>query len=271
MAKLYIIGVGIYPDYISVRALEVLKKLRIVFYECYTSPIPKNLLIEVLRRYVGDIEVVELSRKDIEDYNCRKIIDVLNKGEDTALLVPGDPMIATTHTAVRIIVRKLGHDVEVIHGVSILNSIISLLGLSPYRIGPIATITYPRLGVLSERPYEITKENLTRNLHTILLLDIKDDGGFMPVDDAIKILKMMEDRRREGIFCEDRLMIVVSRLGYPNMKVKVDILKNFENYSEEPPHSIVIPAVLSPVERELLEVEFNVDPKLLDLSGKIHL
>ncbi len=273
MSKLYIVGLGIYPDYLSIRGLEVVRRVETVFYECYTSPIPREKIVNIIKKYAPHVKLVELNRRDIEDNNCRRIIEELNRGKDTVLLVPGDPMFATTHVAIRIIVKKSGHDVELVPGVSILNAAISMLGLSPYRFGPIATITYPRLGVLSERPYDITKENLIRNLHTLLLLDIKDNGDFMPIEDALEILKMLEEKRREGIFSNDRVIIVLSRLGFPDSKIHVDTIENLmrTNLDSRPPHSIVVPAKLNHIERELLEVELNVRSNLLDLAGKTHL
>ncbi len=270
MSKLYIIGLGVYPDYISLRGIEILRRVSKIFIELYTSPIPYKILENILRKYVENIyEKLEiLSRKDIEDENCIKIIKELEKGNDVALLVPGDPMFATTHNIIRIIVKKRGFTSEVIHGVSILNAVISLLGLSPYRFGPVATVVYPRLNVLPERAYDITLENLRRNLHTLLLLDIRDDGGFMTASEAVKILEILEEKRREGVFIDDRVLIVLERVGFPDQKVHVLTLEKAREASYgEPPHSIVVPAKLSPVEQDLLHTEFGADYEVLQKAG----
>ncbi|NPA69210.1 MAG: diphthine synthase [Crenarchaeota archaeon] len=270
MPKLYIIGLGVYPDYLSLRGIEVLRKVSKIFVELYTSPIPYDTLKNILEKYVKDIhEKLEiLTRKDIEDEDCRKIIRELEKGEDVALLVPGDPMFATTHSIVRIIVKKRGFESEVIHGVSILNAVISLLGLSPYRFGPVATIVYPRLNVLPERAYDVTLENLKRSLHTLLLLDIRDDGGFMTASEAIEILRVLEGKRREGVFIDDRVIIVLERVGFPDQKVHILTLGEAREISYgEPPHSIVVPGRLNPVEQDLLHVEFGADYEILQKAG----
>ncbi|NPB01149.1 MAG: diphthine synthase [Crenarchaeota archaeon] len=270
MSKLYIIGLGVYPDYVPVRGIEVLREVSKIFIELYTSPIPYQDLVKILEKYVKDIQtkIEIMTRRDIEDENCEKIIKELKRGGDVALLVPGDPMFATTHSIVRIIVKKRGFDCEIIHGVSILNAAMSLLGLSPYRFGPVATIVYPRLSVLPERAYDVTLDNLRRNLHTLLLLDIKDEGGFMTANEAIDILYMLEEKRREGIFVDDRVIIVLERIGFLDQKVHILTMKEARRATYgDPPHSIVIPARLNPVEQDLLHVEFGADYETLQKAG----
>ncbi len=265
VARLYIIGIGIFPDYLTVRAIEVLRKVSHIFLECYTSALPIDELKKVLYEHVGEKALEILTRKDIEEDNCIKILKRLDSGQDVALLVPGDPMIATTHSYIRVLVRKKGHEVVIIHGVSILNSVISFLGLSPYRFGPVATVTYPRMGVYSERPYDVTKDNLARNLHTILLLDIRDDGGFMTVLEAVEILRELEKRRREGVFVEDRVIIGVARLGYPDQRVCIMRLRDADKASGlgDPPHTVVVPARLAEYEAEVLMHDLGLDPELV--------
>ncbi len=266
MGTLYIVGMGLYPDLLTLRALKVVNSVRYIFYETYTSPVPRDMLLKLLTSMCNlDSKIlIELTRRDIEDENCRKIIEILDRGEDAVLLVPGDPMIATTHSVIRTVVRRRGHKAELIFGISILCAAISASGLSPYRFGPIATVTYPRLGVLSERPYDITKDNLLRNLHTLLLLDIHDTGRYMTIPEAAHILLELEKRRKENVFNEDRPIICIVRLGYPDSKIFVLRLKEaLHKDFGEPPHSIIVPARLSPVEAELLATEFNAPEDII--------
>jgi diphthine synthase len=246
----------------------VLKSVRYIFYELYTSPVPRNVFEQWLEQVLGPFKsekiIQELTRRDIEDDNCAKILKVLDQGEDAALIVPGDPMIATTHSAVRAIVRARGHEVEIVFGISILSAAISITGLSPYRFGPVATVTYPRLGVLSERPYDVTKDNLSRNLHTLLLLDIHDTGRFMTIQEAVEILLELERRRGEGVFKPSRPIICLVRIGYPDYRVVVTRLERARELDlGEPPHSLIVPARLSPVEAEVLMREFGADPDII--------
>ena len=260
---LYIVGLGVYPTYISVKALHILKKkVDVIFLERYTSPIP-NKLIKLLEKLIGK-KIFEVTRYDLEDQSGKKIFDELEKGRNVALLVPGDPMIATTHITLRILALSRGFNVEVIHGVSIISAAISLSGLSPYRFGPIATITYPRLGVYSMRPYDIVKDNLSRDLHTLLLLDVSDSGKFMTINEAIEILEKLEEMRGEGIFTKDRVIMGLARVGYPNYVVKVGTLEKLKHEDfGETPHVIIVLARVNAIEYEVLSKVYKVDSETL--------
>lgn len=260
---LYIIGLGIHPTYISYKALIILrKKVDSVFIEKYTSPIPKNT-INFLKKLIRK-DIVELCRRDLEDLSGKKIFEELEKGKNVALIVPGDPMIATTHVVIKNIAVEKGFNVKVIHGVSIISAIISLLGLSPYRFGPIATITYPRMNVYSMRPYDIVKDNLERNLHTILLLDILENGKFMTIPEAIEILEKLEEIRKENIFTSNRIAIGIARVGYNNCKVEINFLSKLKHVNfGKPPHTIVIPAKLNVIEYESLIKNFKIDSSVI--------
>lgn len=260
---LYFIGLGIYPTYIPLKAILILKKkVDVVFLEKYTSPIPIKY-IKVIERIIGK-KVIEVSRYDLEDLSGRKIMEELEKGKNVALLVPGDPMIATTHVALRILALSKGFNVEIIHGVSIVSAAISLSGLSPYRFGPIATITYPRLGVYSMRPYDIVKDNLSRNLHTLLLLDISDNGKFMTINEAIEIMLKLEDMRREKVFNDERVVLGLARVGYPNYTIKIGTLKKLKNEDfGDPPHVIIVLAKVNAIEYDVLTRVYRIDSETL--------
>ncbi|WP_243675306.1 diphthine synthase [Vulcanisaeta distributa] len=219
-----------------------------VFLEVYTSKGPAEF-INYLRGIRSDFVLV--SREDLEDRNGEVLMRELEKGRDAALLVIGDPMIATTHAAIAVIAKKRGFKVKVINSVSIVCALISQLGLSPYKLGPLATITYPRMGVLSMRAYEVLNENLSRGLHTILLLDIKDGGGFMNVQEAVELLKKMENIGKLGIVSNDLMVIYAARVGWDNQGIKISTVNDVPDMGDTP-HTIVIPGLLNPVEQDYL-------------------
>ncbi|WP_243665882.1 hypothetical protein [Vulcanisaeta sp. JCM 16159] len=134
---------------------------------------------------------------------------------------------------------------------SIVCALISQLGLSPYKLGPLATITYPRMGVLSMRAYEVLNENLSRGLHTILLLDIKDGGDFMNVQEAVELLKKMENIGKLGIVSNDLMVIYAARIGWDNQGIKISTVNDVPDMGDTP-HTIVIPGLLNPVEQDYL-------------------
>ncbi|ADN51400.1 diphthine synthase [Vulcanisaeta distributa] len=256
---LYIVGLGLSPANITAEALEVIRSVDVVFLEMYTSKGPAEFM-DQLRSIRGDL--IQVSRRDLEDMNSEIIMRVLEGGRNAALLVIGDPMIATTHAVIAVIAKRRGFNVRVINSVSIVCAVLSQLGLSPYKLGPVATITYPRMGVLSMRAYEVLSDNLIRGLHTILLLDIKDDGSFMSASEAVELLKKMEDNGKLGIISKDLAVVYAARIGWGNQSIKVSTIEDVPNIGETP-HTIVIPGLLNPVEQEYLVNVLGADEELI--------
>ncbi len=253
MGKFYLIGLGLSADLITLRALKVVKSVKKVFIDTYT-----NILLnrDELQSILGRDDIIQLSRYDIENMSARKIIEALKEG-DVALLVPGDPLVATTHTSVLIEVAKRGFKFEVIPGVSIVPNALTLPGLMIYKLGKIATVVYPREGIVSEYPYNVIKDNDKRNLHTLLLLDLDAEKGvFMKVNEAVKILYEIERRRHEGVIRDDRLGVAIAALGSPTQVICVKPLCELSNLSiSEVPQTLIITSPkLHFMEEEMLKV-----------------
>lgn len=68
------------------------------------------------------------------------------RGKRAVLVTGGDPMLATAHAAILALARRRGYRVEVVPGVSIICAAFSLSCLSIYKLGGVATVTYPRGG-----------------------------------------------------------------------------------------------------------------------------
>lgn len=102
---LYIVGLGLGPRSITREALEVLKTVDAVFMETYTSKAPIGFMEYIRGGIRNDVDFV--SREELEDNNGEVLIRELNNGRNTALLVIGDPMIATTHAAIAVIARNM--------------------------------------------------------------------------------------------------------------------------------------------------------------------
>jgi diphthine synthase len=247
-ATLYLVGLGLSAGNITVEALDLIKKVDSIFLETYTSKAPGDLINRIME-IRSDTRSV--TRRDLEDREGEALINELSKGHDVALLVIGDPMIATTHAALAVTVKRRGFNVRVVNSVSIVCALLNQLGLSPYKLGLMATITYPRMGVLSMRAYDVLLDNLRRGLHTILLLDIRDDGGFMDVKDAANILIRMENNRGLGVINEKLLVIYAARIGWEDQEIVGSTIKAVPNLGD-PPHTIVIPGILNPVEIDYL-------------------
>jgi len=256
---LIFIGLGLYDEMdITLRGLEELKRCDLAFAELYTSHMP-GLNLERLERLAGK-KIKLLSRRDVEEH-AGEVILKLAKQKRVALLVAGDPMVSTTHAALRIEAKNLGIATRVVHNASILSAAPSLSGLHNYKFGRSATVARPEAGFFPETPYDVLKENLSRGLHTLLFLDIKAEEGYMmSAGEALNILLTIEKKRGDGVIGEDTLAIVVSAAGAPNAKVTAGKIKELLKAELGAlPHTLIIPGELHFLEEEYLREFAGLD------------
>lgn len=242
MGELILIGLGLHDCFgISLRGLEEVKKADYVFAEFYTSLMP-SFDINVFRKFSGK-DLTVLSRKNIEDEDGKIILEKALVGK-VALLVPGDPLIATTHVALRIKAEKMGIKTRVVHGASILSAAIGASGLQNYRFGKNVTIPFPDGNIISQTPYHVICENKARDLHTLCFLDIRsEEARYMTIREALEILMKMEEVNRRGIISDKSLAIGVARVGSDDSAVKAGAIKDLMNFNfGSPPHTLIIPA-----------------------------
>ncbi|RLI93102.1 MAG: diphthine synthase [Candidatus Altiarchaeales archaeon] len=239
----YLIGIGLDEKDLSLRALKILMNVDTIYAEFYTSPFSGK--IENIERLLKR-EVILLNREDIEE-NFENILINSDK-KDVALLVPGDPMVATTHSSLVMEARKLGIRTRIIHSSSIYSAIAET-GLQVYKFGRTTSLPFPRRNYFPTSPYDVIKENTERGLHTLILLDID-----MLINNAIDILLRIEKRRLEGIFNEDRMCVGVARLGSEDSIIKYGRAESIREYDfGKPPHSLVVPGELHFMEEEYLK------------------
>ncbi len=191
----------------SLQALEVIKNCDSVFVEPYTNFIES----EIPPLFQDLAERLEyLKREDLEDYSDEFLDKIKNK--TTAILIPGDPFIATTHVSLRIAAIERGFSVKIIHNSSILSAAISSSGLSSYRFGRSVTCPFPNNP--SEVPYRIIQKNKSIEAHTLVLLDINtEENRFLSIEEAIGILINLEDTNSENIITDDATLIGIAHLG----------------------------------------------------------
>jgi len=251
---LYFVGLGLYDlEDLTLKGLKVLKRVNKIFVETYTSLLPSFSRTR-LEELCG-VEVIEVSRKDLEELNGEIVLSAAAK-EDVALVSPGDPFIATTHITLRLEAERRGIKTQVIHAPSVASTAISSSGLQLYKFGKCVTIVFPerRTGFLSDTPYEVLKDNLARGLHTLFLLEISvEENVYMRVSDALKLLFEMERRREYGLISNETLGIGLARLGSPQQRIKAaSFARLIDEELGPPPHSLIIPGLLHPLEVEAL-------------------
>ena len=253
MGELVFVGLGLYDEKgISLKGLEETKNADAVFVELYTSLMP-NLSVKNLEKIVNK-KLHVVSRKQLEEENGKIILDVAEKGK-AVLLVPGDPLVATTHIALRIEAEKRGIRTRVVHGTSIISAVIGLSGLHNYKFGKTVTIPFPN-ETPPETCYNVIVQNKALGLHTLCLLDIKaEEKRFLSIREGLEALLKMEEQRREGIVTMETLAVGIARAGSDNPAVKADYVKELLNYDfGKPPYSIVFPGELHFMEAEALIV-----------------
>ena len=249
---LYFIGMGLSGfKTCSLEALEILKKVDEIYIENYTNFISN----EIPQEFQGERHKFSyLERKDLEE----KDEEFLNKiqGKSVAIMIPGDPFIATLHNSFRVAAIKRGFSCHVIHNTSIVSAAASISGLSSYSFGRTVTCPFPENA--SEVPYEIIRKNKSISAHTLVLLDIDlVKGNFLTIGEAIDILTELERKKSMNIFTSDSSIIGLARLGYEKIYVEygtpseVRIRHNWKEIG--PPQAIIILAdSLSFAEEEVL-------------------
>ena len=247
---LYLIGLGIYDERdITLRALEVLRDVESVYAEFYTSA--SNVNLKNLEELIGK-RIHVLSRCDLEEHPEGNVLKDSSK-KKTALLSPGDPMVATTHVDIILRARKLGIKTKIVHGSSIYSAVAET-GLQIYKFGRTTSIPFPEKSYYPTSPYDVLRENLKTGLHTLFLLDIKpEENRFMSVNDAIRILLRIEEKKKEGIFTEETRCLSAARLG-GNSIIRYGRVRDLMDYDfGRPPHVLIVPGKLHFMEEEMLK------------------
>ncbi|ASJ05970.1 diphthine synthase [Thermococcus pacificus] len=256
---IYFIGLGLYDERdITLKGLEIARKCDTVFAEFYTSLLAGTTM-DKIEELIGK-PIRRLSREDVE-LNFEKIVLSEAKDKDVAFLTAGDPMVATTHSDLRIRAKQNGIESYVIHAPSIYSAI-AITGLHIYKFGKSATVAYPEKNWFPTSHYDVIRENMERGLHTMLFLDIKaDQNRYMTANEAMEILLQVEEMKGQGVFTPDTLVVVLARAGSLNPTLRAGYVKDMinEDFGKQP-HVMVVPGRLHIVEAEYL-VEFAGAPR----------
>jgi diphthine synthase len=152
----------------------------------------------------------------------------------------------------------MGIKTRVIHSSSIVTAVSGLCGLQNYRFGRSTTIPFPYISrgkrIIPETPYQVLKENLDRNLHTMLFLDIQSDCGerYMTVNEGAALLLEMQEAAGERLL-DGILGVGIARAGSDDAAVKADLLPCLQSYDFGGPlHILIVPARLHFMEAQAL-------------------
>jgi len=249
MGELVFIGLGLGDEKgITLRGLDEARSADVVFAELYTSALP-GASLEAVEKLI-DRKIRRLTRQEVEDGQV--LLAAAAKGL-VAFLVPGDPMTATTHVDLRLRAAASKIRTRIVHGVSILTAAAGALGLQAYKFGRTTTVPFPSAGFAPTSPLESILANRTAGLHTLVLMDLREDGTFLAPRDAIASLLRMASAIGTTEFGPHTLACVLSRVGSPDVRALAGLIAELADRDlGPPPHCLVIPGTLHFLEREAL-------------------
>lgn len=272
---LYLIGLGLNPDDVSLRAQQIIKSCDKVFLDAYTSILVsyedmKILINSVLQRD----DIIQCDRPMVEQTDG-VILDSAKTG-NVAFLVAGDIFCATTHCNLYMHARELGIEVSCLHNASIINAV-SCTGLEIYKFGrtvsiPFFTDSWHPSSFLSK-----TRENYEKGMHTLLLLQMNTKELNIPamlrgIDkydpptymynplaarQCLTVLAENPDEFR-SVISPDSLCIGCMRVGTDRQQLVCTTLQKMaakdDSHYGGPLHSLIIPGEISDMEARMLKL-----------------
>lgn len=249
MGELVFIGLGLHDEKgITLRGLDEARAAEVVFAEFYTSAL-LGVRLEALESLM-DRKIRQVSREQVE--GGTEILEAA-KAYRVAFLVAGDPMVATTHVDLRLRAAAAGISTRVIHGVSILGAAAGALGLQAYKFGRTTTVPFPAEGHEVTSPLDPIVDNLRAGLHTLVLLDLREDGTFLDPKAALESLLAMARSRSSRAFGPETIVCVLSRVGSPEVRITTGHVADVLGRDLGPPlHCLVVPGKLHFLEKDAL-------------------
>ena len=252
------VGLGLYDERdVTLKGRDAIADSDAAYVEFYTSVLPAAPLEDLEEFHATQIEV--LDRDEVE--SGTRVVDDAEEN-DVVFLVGGDPMVSTTHADLRLRAHERGVETRVIHAPSASTAVCGATGLQNYRFGAATTLPFDdHEGWEPESPFERVAENLERDLHTLVYLDIEDDGDgaigenmgrYMHADEAAARLRDSD--------VDASLVVGVARLGSDDVHVFAGTPEEVASHDfGSPLHLLVVPASLHPVEEESLRAFAELD------------
>lgn len=246
---LFLVGLGLSDKEIPTGAIDACKKCEL-YIDKFTSAI-SDKTVNYIENATGK-RITELSRQEMEE-NAKEIVKKAST-KDIAILVGGDPLIATTHKILYIEAKKSGVNTQIIHANSIITTAIGESGLDFYRFGSACTIPKWSEHYSPVSFYEKIAANLKIKEHTMLLLDYDSKSkGTIDVKEAINTLEMAEEHYKKGIISGETKIILLHNMAQDDSKVILMNLKEAKSLDYGGINIIIMPAELTSIEKEAVE------------------
>lgn len=250
---LFLIGLGLGAKDVSVRAMDEIRKPGMLFLETYTAFITEGYLT-FLKREAGG-EIVRIGRQDLEDRVNEMV--ARSKNRRVGILVPGDPLIATTHSIILNEAKRQGIKYEVIHSTSVFSVAIGESGLDVYKFGPTVTIPFWFENYKPTSFLRAIERNVKNDEHTLLLLDIDQKNGRpMRIAEALSIIRNAQAKEGKEVLGKATKLMVLADLGMKTQKImylRMDKMgKEVEKKLEGKVLSLILPAKMTFAEEDSL-------------------
>lgn len=245
MKTVAFIGLGLNDEKgITIQGIDEARRADTAFAEFYTNIMP-GLDLNRLEQLIGK-KIKVLDRSQLEDERGRELEKSAQHGS-VAFLVPGDPMVATTHVSLRLDLAKNGINTRIIHSSSITSAICGASGLQSYKFGKTTTVPYDP--PLPASVLDTIRENRSRGLHSLLLLDVRSDHK-----EQLTIAEALARIVSADGDLKNLLVVGVARVGASDEKVIAgSILRLTRESFGLPPQSIIVPGKLHFMEAEALK------------------
>lgn len=243
---LWFVGLGLWDiEDVSLRGRRAIAGADRVFLEGYTSRL--GGATPAAMEVAWGKPVTVLSRDDVEN-RPDGVLEAARTGT-AAFLVPGDPMVSTTHVDLRLRAHALGIETRVVHGASIATAAPGLAGLQNYRFGSATSLPFPHGRWRPTSPVTAIRENLRRDLHTLVYLDIQP-GRCMLIPEALDLIEAAGEETGLDV----PLYVGCARVGSPEPVVAAGTADRLRGVDFGGPlHVLIVPGELHVVEREYLE------------------
>ncbi len=245
---LVLIGLGLWNEKdITLRGLEEAKSSDVVFLEKYTSK-----LMGSNKEKLEDLIGKKIQFADRNFLESGEVIATARNNK-VALLVAGDPMVATTHSQLILDAEKQGVKTRVIHNASIYSAVAET-GLQIYKFGRSATITFWQGDYKPTSWFDIYLENKERGLHTLFFLDLNlDEGKMMSAKEGLE--KLIEIGKEKGGFDEKTYCVVASQIGSLGRVIKAgEASELLKKDLGAPLQVIIVPGKLHEAEENFLKM-----------------
>ncbi len=252
---LFLVGLGLSIKDIPIGTIEACKNCEL-YIDRFTSRID-NEVTDYITELTGK-RITELTRQDMEE-NAKDIVRRAER-KNIAILIGGDPLIATTHKILYIEAKNQGITTQVVHANSIITTAVGESGLDFYRFGAPCTIPKWSQHYSPVSFYEKIATNFKNSEHSILLLDYDaKNETTLDIKETISILEKAEEHYKKGIINSKTKIILLHNMSLNDSKVIVTTLGQAPSLNYSGVNILVIPSELTGIEKEAVKARTGTD------------